>query len=385
MKSFKIDKSLKKTISLSSGTHKVDCILYVSDFDYAYKTLKYFPVEIEGEFPFINALLVKTSVEALDALSSENFVQYISSQANVEALMNVSRKILNVNENSYKNNKVAIAYIDTGIMPHLDFMLGENRIVKFIDLINYKLFPYDDNGHGTFVAGVGSGSGIVSFGKFKGIAPNSDIISIKALDKNGEANASKILDAMQWVYDNAEKYSIRVVCMSFGSEPLGYNDPIMKGAEALWQKGISVVSAAGNSGPNFETIKSPGISPKIITVGGLNDNRFDNDFKESFFEIAKFSSRGPAFNRFKPDVIAPSVDITSCGIKDFYTNLSGTSVATPMIAGLCCLAYQKNKYLHPDYIKRALFKCCKPVTFNRNLEGYGIPNAKSFLSLFKEN
>ena len=90
---------------------------------------------------------------------------------------------------------------------------------------------------------------------------------------------------MQWVYDNHKKRNIRVVCMSFGSEPLGYNDPIMSGAEELWKNGIVVVAAAGNSGPEFQTIKSPGVSSRIITVGGFDDNRISaEDFNEKFFE-----------------------------------------------------------------------------------------------------
>ena len=118
-------------------------------------------------------------------------------------------------------------------------------------------------------------------------------------------------------------------------------------------------------------------------MGGLNDNRFDGDYKETFFEIANFSSRGPALNRFKPDIIAPAVDINSCCKDGEYITLSGTSVATPMIAGLCFLAYNFNTYIKPDYIKRALILSAKGITFNKNLEGFGLPNAEIFLNYFK--
>ena len=180
---------------------------------------------------------------------------------------------------------------------------------------------------------------------------------------------------MEWVYDNHKKYNIKVVCMSFGSEPLGHNDPIMLGADALWKDGVVVVAAAGNSGPEYQTIKSPGISSKIITVGGIDDNRYDDaNFNRKYFEIADFSSRGPAFRNIKPDVVAPSVDIISCGIKNPYTLLSGTSVATPMIAGLCCLFLEKDSTLKPDQIKNILLKICQPLGFEMYLEGYGLPN-----------
>ena len=374
----KIDTELKKILTLGNDEKEVKCLIYVSSFNTNVKNLEDFGIKIEEKFPFINAISAKVPVELINKLSMKSYVEYISSQSKVEALMNIARKVLKV-ENITGGNEVTIAYIDTGIAPHADFKLVRNRIIKFVDLINEKTNAYDDNGHGTFVAGVGSGNGALSGGKYRGIAPNSNIVSIKALDKHGEANATKILEAMQWVYDNNLEYNIKVVCMSFGSEPLGFNDPIMKGAEALWRKGIVIVSAAGNSGPDYQTIKSPGISPRIITVGGMNDNRFDEEYKEEFFEIAKFSSRGPAFNKFKPDIVAPSVDINSCSNKEGYTKLSGTSVATPMIAGLCALAYEKNKYLKPDQIKQALLASSNGITYNRNLEGYGLPNLEKFL------
>ena len=78
--------------------------------------------------------------------------------------------------------------------------------------------------------------------------------------------------------------------MSFGSTPSGRNDPLQMGAEVLWNSGVTVVAAAGNSGPERESIKSPGISPKIITVGGIDDKRVDGKYDIKSFEIAKFSS-----------------------------------------------------------------------------------------------
>ena len=276
-------------------------------------------------------------------------------------------------QRKFYGTKISVAVIDTGINPHFDFVIGKNRIKKFVDLVNGKNKIYDDNGHGTFVSGVCLGSGLMSHKKYRGFAPECDLVAIKALDKSGEANATVILDAMQWIYENYKKYNIKVVCMSFGSEPLGYNDPIMKGAEKLWNKGIVVVAAAGNSGPKFQTIKSPGISSKIITVGGFNDNRIGEDFNENFFEIADFSSRGPAFSKIKPDLVAPGVDIVSCGLKNNYITLSGTSVSAPMIAGICALILEKYPAYNPDQIKKILLRCCKGICFNYNLEGKGYP------------
>ncbi len=369
----KIDKTLFKVLSMNVN-EKIECIAYVSDFS---KAKRYFNVnEIIREFPFINALALEINSNKLIEICNHSWIKNITKGANALALMNVSRKILGAENSNLTGKDVTIAYIDTGISSHLDFCLKRNRIIKFVDLVNGKKRNYDDNGHGTFVSGVGSGNGIMSGGKYSGIAPLSNIVSIKALNQNGEANAVTILDAMQWIYDNVKKYNIKVVCMSFGSEPLGNNDPIMKGAEVLWNKGITMVAAAGNSGPEFETIKSPGISPKIITVGGLNDNRDDNgNYEKEKFSIASFSSRGPALRRYKPDLVAPSINITSCSFQPekFYTVMNGTSVATPMIAGLSALLLEKDQNLTPEQVKFKLMSMSSGITFNRNLEGVGVP------------
>lgn len=370
----KIEPKLFEVVSLNLEKN-IDCIAYVSDFS---KARSFFQDEIVVELPFINAVALKTNSSKLLDCCNKTWIKSVTRQTSVLALMNTARRIL-TNENGLSGKDITIAYVDTGISPHLDFTLGKNRIITFLDIVSGKKRAYDDNGHGTFVAGVGSGNGAMSNGKFSGIAPKSNIISIKALNENGEANAINILEAMQWIYDNQKKYNIKVVCMSFGSEPLGTGDPIMKGAEVLWKSGITVVAAAGNSGPEFETIKSPGVSPRIITVGGFNDNRDENGNLEiDKFSIAPFSSRGPAFRRFKPDVVAPSVNITSCSNlpSGAYTKMSGTSVATPMIAGLAALIAEKEPRFSPDQIKQKIMSISTPISFNRNLEGFGFPFLK---------
>ena len=374
----KIDKNLLEVVSALGWQKKIDCIIRAYDYDRLKKILLHKKIEIKNEYLFIKSFAVSLTGKEMQFLSNMSQVNKIYSICTASALMNVAKKILNVENNNLSGKGINIAFIDTGISPHIDFCVGQERIVYFKDFVNEKERCYDDNGHGTFVAGVCCGSGALSGGKFSGVAPQSNIIALKALSQKGEAGADRILDAMQWVYDNHKKYNIRVVCMSFGSEPLGYNDPIMSGAEELWKKGIVVVAAAGNSGPEFQTIKSPGVSSRIITVGGFDDNRLSADeFNEKFFEVASFSSRGPSFNRFKPDLVAPSVDITSCGLNNDYVKLSGTSVATPMIAGMCALILEDNPLLNPVQVKNKILSLCKPICFNKNLEGLGYPSLKN--------
>ena len=384
----KIDPKLEERIyALSNKQDIVDCLVYSRDIEKLEKVLikeeKLFqtrPVKL----PFISAIGVKVRADLLFKITNLSIVDYVSSVASVQAMMEVSKKILRVDEihkAGYLGEGVTICYIDTGINPHLDFVLGKNRIKCFKNFINDNQLLHDDNGHGTFVCGVGSGSGRASCGKFMGVAPMSDIVALKALSSDGESGALTILSAMQWVYDNHKKYGIRVVCMSFGSEPLMVNDPIVKGAEMLVGAGIVVVAASGNSGPEYQTIKSPGVSQKIITVGGIDDFRDDDGgYKKEKFKIANFSSRGPAFGRIKPDAVAPAVNIISCSTHiGEYRKMSGTSVATPMIAGLCALIIQKYPHATPFQIKRKLISSCSSITHNKNEEGVGLVDGVKFV------
>ncbi len=376
----KIDQRLLLAHAFFYG-EEILCFVKAYNFEKLKQVLKNKKIKIVYEYLFINSFLIKATKENIIYLARLGFVKYISSNSSALALMNVSKKILECDELSFSGKGVGVAVIDTGISNHTDFLLGENRIKKFVDFVNEKKLAYDDNGHGTFVTGVCAGNGFASAGKLCGIAPKAEIVSLKALDDKGEAFSSKILNAMQWVYENHKKFNIKVVCMSFGSEPLGVNDPIMNGAEELWKSGIIVVAAAGNSGPEFQSIKSPGVSRKLITVGGLDDNRYDDDnFSKQLFEIAGFSSRGPSFRSYKPDVVAPAVDIVSCKKDGGYTKLSGTSVATPMIAGAMCLLCEKYPNIKPDEAKRRLLSVCNPVSFNKNLEGYGYPNLRKLFN-----
>lgn len=379
----KICPELLKVVSLKNKEEQLnDCIVYTDDF----RKLKKEIIKISSsfyEYPFISAIGVRLSQKQIIKCAKVNIVSFITKQTEVSAQVNISKKILTL-DNFYNNkifgNNVTLAIIDTGISNHLDFVFPKNRIIKFVDLINNKTVPYDDNGHGTFVAGVACGSGIISNKKYSGISPQSNIVSIKALEQNGETGAYKILEAMQWICDNKDKYNIKVVCMSFGSSSLGNQDPLVLGAEALWDLGIVVVAAAGNSGPESTTIKSPGYSKKIITVGAMDDKRRpDGTFDVSLFDIASFSSRGPAGQFFKPDVVAPAVDIISTSLdNNFYSKMSGTSVAAPMIAGICCLILSKYPNLTPDQLKIRLLHNCKKITGDKNKEGFGLANFDLF-------
>ncbi len=318
-------------------------------------------------YRFANCFCVYMDNQDLDIISSQNFVKYIHSNPRVmaESLKDYPIFLDNLTLNKFLGQNQTICFIDTGLYPHLDFLFPKNRILKFIDFTKKSKVPYDDNGHGTFVSGVACGSGIYDLDK-SGISPKANIISLKALSTNGNSTSNVILDAMQWVYENHKVYNISVVCMSFGADVINENDPLSRGAESLWKRGIVVVAAAGNSGPKERSIKSPGNNPYIITVGALDTKNMD---------IAEFSSRGPTIYGHKPDLVAPAVDITSCSNKNTpYTLMSGTSVATPIVAGICADIKSRWPNMSADEVKKFLLSYCTPITGDKDIEGAGYIN-----------
>lgn len=369
MKIDKIDKSIIGKVSQLNDISD-DYIIFCNDIELLQKKLDNMKI-VHFSFPFIEACYVQTAFDNISILTDFECVRYVVPNTQVCTMIYKALEFCNVkslSQNQFYGENISIAYKDTGIHPHFDFLLPKRRIVAFKDLLHEKNVLYDDNGHGTFVAGIGSGNGTIDR-RIIGVAPQTNIVSIKALDKNGETSANTILDAMQYIYDNKAKYNIRVVCMSFGAECSEKIDPLQKGAETLWNSGLVVVAAAGNSGPTPKTIKSPGANSRIITVGGIDDGRSDGVIK-----IANFSSRGPSNSKYKPDLVAPSVNMTSCNNfknKKFYDTMSGTSVATPFVAGLSAIILQKYKNFYPDQVKHFLTTNCIPIEKNRNSEGFG--------------
>lgn len=366
----KIDKNLlDKIVTQNKNNANINCIILSKEYDRTKKELKNILNENICELPIISGFAVECTSANLYKIAKLNCVRFISSDAKVNSLMYKTNNFLHTENlrNKIRNESThSVVVIDTGVYPHIDFCLGRNRIIKFVDLINNKDISYDDNGHGTFVTGVLAGSSIVD--KYTGIDNSVNIIVIKALDSDGETTSIKILQAMQWVLDNSEKYNIKVVCMSFGSLLGDKNDPLMFGVEVLWNNGITVVCAGGNSGPELSTIMSPGASKKVITVGSLDEI-------EHGLIVADFSSRGPVGNYYKPDLLVPGVNITSTNVfhlnKKFYTKMTGTSVSTPIVAGVVSLLYKINPNYSPDQIKYMLISACTKITGDKNSEGFG--------------
>jgi serine protease AprX len=334
------------------------------------------------ELPLINSLAVEMPSAALMQVIPEAKVKMVWPDVTAQPCLDVAVSATGakqLHQAGVTGKGVVVAVIDTGIAPHDDLMKPEPRIIGWYDLVNGKSQPYDDEGHGTHVAGIIAGNGGESEGKYTGIAPGALLVGVKALDARGSGPISRVIAGIQWVVANKAKYRIKVINLSLGAPPEeGYRtDPASKAVSAAWQAGLLVCVAAGNAGPQQRTITTPGISPQVVTVGSINDQGTvprDDDV------INDFSSRGPTIDRLpKPDLVAPGANITSLKPGGGYTAQTGTSMATPMVTGAAALLWEKNPALTPSRLRNLLVSTAEDRGYNRQIQGAGYLNVATAL------
>ena len=253
---------------------------------------------------------------------------------------------------------VTVAVIDSGLTASRDFA---ERIAGSFNFTSSDS-ALDDNGHGTYVTGIIAGHD----GKFSGIAPEAQILSLKVSGKDGTARVSDTIRALQWVVDHKDDYAIRVVNISLNSTtPDSYRqDPLDAAVEQAWRHGIVVVAAAGNFGTDaFAVDHAPANDPYVITAGAFNDNGTGVPADDS---LAPWSSRGVTADGFaKPELVAPGVHIVSTLAKKSlladvaagsivqgrYVDLSGTSASAAIVSGAVALLLEREPGLTPDQVK----------------------------------
>ena len=273
----------------------------------------------------------------------------------------------------YTGKGIGVCILDTGIYEHIDFT---GRIWAFYDFLAFKRRPYDDNGHGTHVAGLVAGDGTASMGKYRGAAPGCGIIALKVLDRYGTGSQDDVLRALRWIREYRQQYRIRVVNISVGTTCNSKRNHarLLKSVEQLWDEGVVVVTAAGNQGPRPGSITAPGSSKKVITVGS-------SDLLEGRSAI---SGRGPTAECVcKPDIVAPGNKIMSCvpGKPYSYGVKSGTSMSTPLVTGAIACALEKNSALTNTDIKTMLMNSAEDMGLPQNLQGWGKFNRRKFLEM----
>ena len=214
---------------------------------------------------------------------------------------------------------VTVAVVDTGVANNLPDLNG--RLVPVTNDVTGRIEPCknlsgelncnDSYGHGTFIAGLIAGNGAGSGGTWKGVAPEANILSVKTAGANGAADVSNILAAIQWVVSFKDRYNIRVLNLSLGTDSTQpwQIDPFNYAVERAWAAGITVVVAASNRGPGPGSISKPADDPWVITVGATDD-RGTTSLSDDL--LPDFSGRGPATQGVaKPDIAAPGAHVVS--------------------------------------------------------------------------
>ncbi|GAA0574503.1 S8 family serine peptidase [Kribbella sandramycini] len=254
----------------------------------------------------------------------------------------------------YQGSGVQVAVLDTGVDAQHPDLVG--KIKESQDFSQSATGPADHFGHGTHVAATIAGTGAGAGGTRKGVAPQAELLIGKVLSDDGIGYESWIIGGMEWAADKGAK----VVNMSLGGGPTDGTDPMSQAINDLTARtGTLFVVAAGNEGRD-ESVGTPGAAAAALTVGAVD--RAD--------KLADFSSRGPRFGDggLKPEITAPGVDIvaaraagTAMGspIDNNYTAASGTSMATPHVAGAAALLAQQHPDWKADRLKDALTSTAK--------------------------
>jgi serine protease AprX len=297
---------------------------------------------------------------------------------------------------------VTVALIDTGVASVPDLA---GRLVSVTDAATGSVSPCvnlsgengcgDSYGHGTFMAGLIAGTGASSDGEFRGVAPGARIVSLKIAGRDGSADVSNVLAAIQWVVSFREQYGIKVLNLSLGTDSTqSYEvDPLNYAVERAWASGIAVVVSASNRGPGPGTIAKPGDDPWVITVGAVDDRGTAGVGDDS---LPRFSSRGPTSTDGldKPDVVAPGANLVSLrapgssidaafpsALGGGYRRGSGTSMAAAVVSGSVALLLQSQPSMSPDRVKFALGATARPVASDdRHAVGAGMIDADEALT-----
>ena len=248
---------------------------------------------------------------------------------------------------------VRVAVLDTGVdATHPDL---KGKVVAAANFSESDTST-DRDGHGTHVASIVAGTGARAAGARRGVAFGASLLNGKVLDDFGFGTDSSVIAGMEW----AARHRARIANLSLGGEPTDGSDPLSQALNRL-TRGMLFVVAAGNAGPDDQTVSTPGSAAAALTVGAV----------DGADQLADFSSQGPRFGDYamKPDITAPGVEIvaaratgTSLGepVDRWYTRLSGTSMATPHVAGAAAVLAQRWPRWTPTRLKAVLMGTAAP-------------------------
>jgi serine protease AprX len=420
----KLDRELKLRSTRLVGTSRVIMTIKPGSDANAVQEVRKLGGRVNRKLRVIDGMAIELPNRKIKALAERSEV--LSLHYDRRVAMHLNRAAVTVGARyatafwGYDGAGVGVAVIDSGIAGFHDDLtyqgwsskvrvVAGQRMTAFVDFVNNNPVAYDDNGHGTHVAGIVAGNGYDSFGARAGIAPAAHLVSLKVLDQHGNGIISDVIAAFEWAITNRVAHNIRVINLSVGARVTeSYNtDPLTRAAKRATDAGIVVVTAAGNLGKKadgsvqYGGITAPGNAPWVLTVGASSTEgtvyRFDD-------KIAGYSSRGPTAIDYeaKPDLVAPGTGMVSLATpgSEFYAlkasyllsgtrltaykpylSLSGTSMASPVVAGTVALMLQANPNLTPNLVKAILQYTAQKNNYDALTQGAGFLNSYGAVEL----
>ncbi|OBR96397.1 serine protease AprX [Clostridium ragsdalei P11] len=397
---FSIKKKLELNLKLSmdKGLYKTYRVIIKCNslMEIIEKKIKLYNGKIIRSIPIINCICATLTSRSINRIIEFPQVRYVTNDCC--ALLCGNNSILASNgvvfEDNYKltGKNVCIGLIDSGSYPHPDLLNPKNKITKFVDLINSYKYPYDDNGHGTFMSGIMCGSGIESKGLYKGIAENSSIYSIKAFNALGKGYVSDILFSLQLLLNESSDEKIKIICLPFELDM--DNHFILSLFEKMFQiavkLNITIIVPSGHRGNLQGSIKGIATLNNCITAAGI-----DTTFRD--LKPYKYSSCGPINKIQKPDLSAACVNICSINsntqyipqrngaklypklLENPYVYYTGVSCAAAYISGVCALMYENNPELTFNDLSSLLKISCNLINVPKWCQGSGMLDLNKLL------
>jgi serine protease AprX len=347
--------------------------------------------KVTRDLHIINALGARMSAGAAEELAASPEVLAVSLNRVVKPTsVDTSRLVTAYPESVYAERfwaaegslgtGVGVAVIDTGIQgDRPDFRTSQSnsrsRVIASAVVNPAATTAADKYGHGTHVAGMIGGNGLARsssdslYGKYIGIAPEANLISVKASDDQGKVSTIDVIDGLQFVVDHKDDLNIRVVNLSLSeNEPESYRTSALDAAaEQAWFAGIVVVAAAGNRGTAEDAVDyAPGNDPFVITVGAVDDQGTGNPNDDT---AAAWSSRGTTQDGYvKPNFSAPGAHMVStlspgsaitglcsqCVVDGQYFRMGGTSMSTAVVSGAVAALVGDHPDWTPNQVKSAI-------------------------------
>jgi serine protease AprX len=336
-----------------------------SEFDKS--ILEQFEVETIFDYSIIDGMALKMTPTTANSMESLDSIESV--QPDIPVFLPVMDGDGDDSNRDSYGGSGTVAVLDTGVDDdHVDL---EGQVISNEDVRSNSNDPDDYHGHGTHVGSIVAGTGEGS-SEHVGVAPEAKIRNYKVLGDTGGGDMSVVIKGVE---EASEDSDIMVLSLGAEVDECDGTDPLSRAVDNAAEKGVAVIVAAGNEGPDGQTVTSPGCAEKAFTVGSSHRKE----------DVSDFSSRGPtADNRLKPEIVAQGENIMAAEAqtREDYTSKSGTSMAAPYVAGAVAVLMEEKETSNSEYYN-ALTETSFTLNENRYAEGNGnidIEAAREYIS-----